>query len=327
MLPIALTVGNTFILKPSEKVPLSATRLAELIVEAGYPPGVFSLLHGGRATVDALLADPRLAAVGFVGSTPAARAVYAAASAAGKRALCLGGAKNQLIVMPDAERELTVKAVVDSFTGCAGQRCMAASVMVVVGEAEPWVRAVVERARGLRLGRDMGALIDAAAVERLHAAIAQAEADGATLALDGRTSAPPAGGEAGYWLGPTVIDGASPEMEAATRELFGPVLTVLSVDHVDRALALERDNPYGNATSVFTRSGATARYVAERATAGMVGVNVGVPVPRDPFSFGGSKGSKFGAGDMTGPGAVDFWSDLKKITTKWAAQPDSNWMS
>jgi len=327
MFPIAIALGNAFVLKPSERVPLTACRIGELMVEAGLPSGVFSVVHGDRATVDALVDHADVRAVGFVGSTPAARAVYVRATALGKRALCLGGAKNHVIVAPDADEALTVRGVVDSFTGCAGQRCMAGSVLVTVGAAARFVDAVARSAAKIELGKTMGALIDPPARARLVQAIGRAESDGAEVPLDGRGARPPAGFEGGNWMGPTIIDRVRPDMECAKVELFGPVLTVIRVDTMDQALALDRGSPYGNATSVFTTSGAVARYVAERATSGMIGVNVGVPVPRDPFSFGGSKESKFGSGDITGSGALDLWSQWKKITTRWVVSPDANWMS
>jgi malonate-semialdehyde dehydrogenase (acetylating)/methylmalonate-semialdehyde dehydrogenase len=327
MFPIALTLGNAFILKPSEKVPLAACRLGELLLEAGYAPGLFSVLHGDRRAVEALVDHPEVRAVGFVGSTPAARSVHARATGLGKRALCLGGAKNHLIVAPDANEAITVRAVVDSFTGCAGQRCMAGSVLVVVGDADRFVDKVVAAASRIELGGEMGALIDHAARDRLTAGIAQAERDGASVLLDGRKSAAPAGCEAGNWLGPSVVDHVTGDMQCAELELFGPFLSVIRVKTLDEALALEGQSPYGNATSIFTQSGAVASYVVERATSGMVGVNVGVPVPREPFSFGGTKDSKFGQGDMTGPAGVELWSNLKKITTRWAKSEDANWMS
>jgi malonate-semialdehyde dehydrogenase (acetylating)/methylmalonate-semialdehyde dehydrogenase len=327
MFPIAVTVGNAFILKPSEKVPLTATRLGELMLEAGFPPGVFSVLQGDREAALALAQHPDVAAVAFVGSTAAARAIYERATAAGKRALCLGGAKNHLIVVPDADPAVTVRGVVDSFTGCAGQRCMASSVLVAVGPVDNLLAQIAADAARLPLGDGMGALIDAPARERLVSAIARAESEGGKVVVDGRTRPPPPGYEGGNWLGPTIIDHARSDMDCARTELFGPVLTVLRVPNLDQAMALEAASPYGNATSVFTSSGAVARYVAERASSGMIGVNVGVPVPREPFSFGGSKESKFGHGEITGRPAVEFWSRLKKITTKWAAAPDANWMS
>jgi malonate-semialdehyde dehydrogenase (acetylating)/methylmalonate-semialdehyde dehydrogenase len=327
MIPIALAVGNAFILKPSEKVPLSACRLGELLTQAGCPPGIFSIVHGDREVVESLTDHPGVHAVGFVGSSPAARAVYARAGAAGKRALCLGGAKNAVIVVPDADERLTVQGVLDSFTGCAGQRCMAVSLLIAVGDTGKLVQKIADAAAGIRLGAGMGALIDRPARERIERAITEAERQGAVILTDGRRVPAPEGYEGGSWMGATVIDNARPDMACARVELFGPVLTVLRAATLDDALAIDRAGSYGNATSVFTTSGAVARYVGERAPSGMVGVNVGVPVPRDPFSFGGTRDSKLGHGDITGPGAVEFWSNRKKITTKWALQPDATWMS
>ena len=327
MFPIALTVGNAFILKPSEKVPMAAGVLGELATRAGYPPGVFSIVHGDKVAVEALCEHPLTQAVAFVGSSEVARHVYAQAAAAGKRALCLGGAKNQLIVAPDADPALTVRSIVDSFTGCAGQRCMAGSLMIAVGSADRLVADVKALASQISLGTGMGALIDAAAKQRLFDAIAQAEREGAEVLLDGRTAPVPDEYAGGNWLGPTILDRVTPEMECARRELFGPVLSIIRVPTLESAFGIEQDNPYGNATSIFTQSGAAARLSIERATSGMIGVNIGVPVPREPFSFGGTKQSKFGHGDITGPAAVEFWTDLKKITTKWAAQTDATWMS
>jgi malonate-semialdehyde dehydrogenase (acetylating)/methylmalonate-semialdehyde dehydrogenase len=327
MFPIAITVGNAFILKPSEKVPMTATRLGELMLEAGFPPGVFSLVQGDKEAAVALADHPEVSALAFVGSTPAARALYQRATAAGKRALCLGGAKNHLIVVPDADPAVTVRGVVDSFTGCAGQRCMASSVLVAVGPVDELIAQIAAEAARIQPGRAMGAIIDATARDRIVGAIDRAEAEGAEIVVDGRRPTPPAGFEGGNWLAPTVIDRARAEMECARVELFGPVLTVVRVPTLDEALALEARSPYGNATSVFTTSGAVARAVAERADSGMVGVNVGVPVPREPFSFGGTKQSKFGHGDITGRPAVELWTRLKKITTKWTLQRDAGWMS
>jgi malonate-semialdehyde dehydrogenase (acetylating)/methylmalonate-semialdehyde dehydrogenase len=327
MFPIAITLGNCFVLKPSEKVPMTACRMGELMMEAGYPPGVFSLVHGDRTTVEALVDHPQTRAIAFVGSSPAARAVYIRASALGKRALCLGGAKNHIIVVPDADPAVTVRGVVDSFTGCAGQRCMAASVLLAVGDVDPLLDQICAEAARLAPGEALGAIVDAPARDRLRAGIAKAAEQGADVRVDGRRAAAPAGYEGGSWLGPSVLDRARPEMDCAREELFGPVLTVLRAPTLDEALALDVQSPYGNATSVFTRSAAVARHVAERATTGMIGVNIGVPVPREPFSFGGTKQSKFGHGDITGRPAVDFWTDLKKITTKWALQSDASWMS
>jgi malonate-semialdehyde dehydrogenase (acetylating)/methylmalonate-semialdehyde dehydrogenase len=327
MVPIALSVGNAFILKPSEKVPLSANYLGDLALRAGYPPGVFSVVHGDRVAVQALITHPLVQAVGFVGSSQVARFVYAESAAAGKRALCLGGAKNQMIVTPDADLALTAKAVVDSFTGCAGQRCMAGSLLLAVDSGARVLEPIKKLAGSLALGNSMGALIDRAARNRLVSAIERAESAGVQVALDGRNAKVPGAYAGGNWLGPTILDQVTPDMDCAKDELFGPVLSVVRVPTLEAALAIERANPYGNATSIFTSSGAVARHVAERSSSGMIGVNVGVPVPREPFSFGGTKQSKFGHGDITGPSAVNFWTDLKKITTKWSAQQDTTWMS
>jgi malonate-semialdehyde dehydrogenase (acetylating) / methylmalonate-semialdehyde dehydrogenase len=327
MFPIALTVGNAFVLKPSEKVPITASRLGGLIREAGYPPGVFSLVQGDKEAARALVEHPDVAAVAFVGSTPGARAVYIRATGLGKRALCLGGAKNHIIVAPDADEAVTVRGVVDSFTGCAGQRCMASSVLLAVESVDHLVERIASEAARVELGSAMGAIIDAAARERIHKAIDRAEAEGARILVDGRDPRPPRGYEGGNWLAPTVIDGVRPDMECARVELFGPVLAIVRVRTLEEALAVEAVSPYGNATSVFTSSGAVARLVSERAASGMIGINVGVPVPREPFSFGGTKDSKFGHGDITGRSGVEFWSRLKKVTTKWTLESDATWMS
>lgn len=327
MYPIALTVGNCFVLKPSEKVPLTTQLMAECIAAAGYPAGVFSVVNGGRDTVDALIEHPLVKAVAFVGSTPVARAVYQKTTALGKRALCLGGAKNHLILAPDADQDIAVPGIVSSFTGCAGQRCMAGSMLVAVGDCDPLIKKIRDAAAALRLGTDMGAIIDKPARERIRQAITKAEKDGAKVLLDGRSTKDPAEFEGGNWVGPTLLDNAHPNMDCAQQEIFGPVLTIVRAKNLEEAMRLENASPFGNATSVFTTSGAVAKYVADRSTTGMIGINIGVPVPREPFSFGGTKDSKFGQGDMTGMSSLDFWTDQKKITMKWALQKDHNWMS
>jgi malonate-semialdehyde dehydrogenase (acetylating)/methylmalonate-semialdehyde dehydrogenase len=327
MFPIAVAVGNAFVLKPSEKVPITACMMGERMIEAGFPAGIFSVLHGTRPAVEGLIDDSNVPAIGFVGSSKVARDVYTRATGHGKRALALGGAKNHLIVAPDADPKLTVDGVVASFTACAGQRCMAGSLLVAVGDCDSLVDQIIDRASKVELGKDMGAIIDRAALDKLQGDIARAEEQGAQVRLDGRGASAPAGYEGGHWLGPTVLDHAKPAMDCASKELFGPILTIVRVDTLDEALQLENASPYGNATALFTSRGAVARHVAERASNGMIGVNVGVPVPREPFSFGGTKESRFGHGDITGQGGVDFWSQLKKITSKWALQPDQNWMA
>jgi malonate-semialdehyde dehydrogenase (acetylating)/methylmalonate-semialdehyde dehydrogenase len=327
MYPIAVTLGNCFIMKPSEKVPRTAVLMGRLMQEAGYPDGVFQVVHGGREVVEALCDHPGVRAVGFVGSTPVARAVFERASRAGKRSLALGGAKNLVLVVPDADPKITVDGVVRSAMGCAGQRCMAASLMVGIGEVDGLISQIRDQAALLALGTDMGALISQESKARIEGIVARAQAEGARIVLDGRGAKPPAGCEGGYWLGPTIIDGATPQMECAREEIFGPVLTIVRATNLTEAMALEAASPYGNATSVFTTRGDVARFVAERATNGMIGINIGVPVPREPFSFGGTKASKFGHGEITGRGSLDLWSDLKKITTKWELQTDQSWMS
>ncbi len=327
LFPIAITLGNTFVLKPSEKVPFTAARLGQLALEAGFPPGVLSVVHGGRATVEALIDHPLVSACAFVGSSRVAQQVYARAAQLGKRVLALGGAKNTLILAPDADPGLAVSGIVASFTGCAGQRCMAGSLLVTVADCDRLVDAIVGAAARLRLGHDVGAIIDGASVARLHTAIARGVAEGAALRLDGRAKVAPAGCEAGHWLAPTILDSVQPGSFCAREELFGPVLSIVRVPTLKAALEIERASPYGNATAVFTQSGAVARLVSDGATSGMIGVNVGVPVPREPFSFGGTKGSRYGHGDITGQGAVDFWTKLKKVTSKWGPSLDGSWMS
>jgi malonate-semialdehyde dehydrogenase (acetylating)/methylmalonate-semialdehyde dehydrogenase len=324
MIPQALVGGNAFVLKPSERVPLTTMRLAEIFAEAGLPPGIFSLVQGGREAVEALCDHPGIAALAFVGSTRVARSVYARACAAGKRALCLGGAKNHLILVPDADPEVAVENIVASFTGCAGQRCMAASVLIAVGEVDGLLERITERAARLELGTDMGPVTTAAAVERITAAIDEAERQGARVRLDGRGRRATG---SGWWVGPTILDAVRPEMPAARDEIFGPVLSVLRVSHLEQALAIENANPYGNASTVYTTSGDVARRVMASAEAGMCGVNVGVPVPREPFGFGGWNDSCFGHGNVTGWDGYRFWTRQRKITSKWALQRDATWMS
>ena len=325
-LPNAIALGNTMILKPSELVPLSAGRIAELLKEAGLPAGVLQIVHGGQETVEAICDHPDIAAISFVGSTKVAKIVYRRATGNLKRCLALGGAKNHLIVMPDADREMTASNVVASMSGCAGQRCMAASVMVAVSETDHIITRMVEKAKGMVLGQDVGPVITAAALKRITGYIDAAEKAGATVLVDGR-GAKVKGRDGGYFIGPTIIDQVRPDMAIAQEEVFGPVLVIIRAKDVDEALRIENASPYGNAASVFTESGGVARHVMEHASAGMVGVNVGVPVPREPFSFGGWNDSKFGVGDITGRGSIEFWTQAKKMTTKWNSEAGVNWMS
>ncbi|MEP6621080.1 MAG: CoA-acylating methylmalonate-semialdehyde dehydrogenase [bacterium] len=325
-IPNAIALGNCMILKPSELVPLSARRIVELLKEAGLPDGVLQVVHGGRNAVEALCDHPGIAAVSFVGSTRVAQVVYRRATSSLKRCLALGGAKNHLIVMPDADREMAASNIVASMSGCAGQRCMAASVMVAVSATDHIVARLAEVARAMVPGSDMGPVISAAALERITRYIDDAETAGATVLVDGRKTTV-AGKEGGYFIGPTVIDHVTTDMAIANEEVFGPVLAIIRAKDVGTAIAIENASPYGNAASVFTESGAVARYVMEHAKAGMVGVNVGVPVPREPFSFGGWNDSRFGVGDITGRGSIEFWTQAKKMTTKWNREAGTNWMS
>lgn len=327
LFPISLACGNSFIWKPSEKVPLTAQMISELVVQAGFPPGVFQTIHGGKEVVSRLIESDKTRVIAFVGSTPVARSVYEQSAKLGKRSLCLGGAKNHIILLPDADEKLTVQGVVDSFTGCAGQRCMAASVLLAVGSVDKIITKIAERARGLELGKTMGAIIDEHSYKRIKAIVANARLQGAEIVLDGTNAHPPQGCEGGFWIGPTIIDHATEDMQCVREEIFGPVLTVCRVKTLDDAVKRENDHPYGNAVSVFTGSGTVAEFVVKNASAGMVGVNVGVPVPREPFSFGGRKLSKFGQGDITGDSSVALWTDIKKVTTKWHKLEKNNWMS
>jgi malonate-semialdehyde dehydrogenase (acetylating)/methylmalonate-semialdehyde dehydrogenase len=324
--PNAIALGNTFVMKPSEQVPLSSGRIAQLLREAGLPDGVFNVVHGGRDAAEAILDHPDIEAVSFVGSTPVAKEVYRRGTAALKRVLALGGAKNHVIVMPDADPEMAAGGVLAAMSGCTGQRCMAASVMVAVSATDHIVDRLVTQARAMVAGRDVGPVISRQAKERIERAITEAEEAGARVLVDGRGAVVP-GREDGFYVGPTVIDGVRPDMRIAQEEVFGPVLAIVRTRDLDEAIEVENASPFGNAASIFTESGGVARQTMERASAGMVGVNVGVPVPREPFPFGGWNDSKFGVGDITGRGAIEFWSKAKKITTKWNREAGTNWMS
>jgi malonate-semialdehyde dehydrogenase (acetylating)/methylmalonate-semialdehyde dehydrogenase len=326
-IPIALALGNAYVWKPSDKTPLTALKIANALKEAGLPDGVFTVLHGGASTVDAIIDHKFVKAIGFVGSTKVAKIVYQRGTGLGKRVLALGGAKNHIVLLPDANLDLSGMGISDSFTGCAGQRCMAASVLLAVGDVDRHIEKIVQRASSLEFGKTMGAIITSAQVEFLKSAIDRAEKAGAKILLDGRKAKAPVGMESGNWLGPTILDQVQPGTEASTFELFGPILSIVRCKDVTQAMSIENSVEYGNACSVFTTNGALADRVVREASTGMVGVNVGVPVPREPFSFGGINASKFGQGDITGPYSLDLWSNMKKITVKWENQSDSNWMS
>ena len=325
-IPNAIALGNCMIMKPSEKVPLSCGRIAELLKEAGLPDGVFNIVHGDVEIVEAICDHPGIEAVSFVGSTKVAKIVYQRSTQHYKRCLALGGAKNHLMVMPDAIPAMTAQNVAASMSGCAGQRCMAASAMVAVGDVDHIIAKICEEARKIVPGENLGAVINKESKDRIEKYITEAEEQGAKILVDGRNTVVN-GKEKGTYVGPTVIDYVKPGMAVATEEIFGPVISIIRTNTVDEALAIENANPYGNAASVFTQNGGVARYVIEKSSAGMIGVNVGVPVPREPFSFGGWNDSKFGVGDLTGKSSIEFWTKLKKSTVKWNAEAGVNWMS
>ena len=324
--PNAIALGNCIILKPSEVVPLSAIKMAEMLKEAGLPDGVFNVVNGGKEIVEAICDNEGIEAVSFVGSTKVAKIVYRRATSNLKRSVALGGAKNHLIVLPDAHLGMTAANVAASMAGCAGQRCMAAAAMVGVGAIDHIVAQICEEAKAITVGENLGSVISLAAKERIEGYITEAEQAGAKVLVDGR-NARVAGKEGGFYVGATVIDHVTPDMRIAKEEVFGPVISIIRAKNIDEAIAIENGSNYGNAAAVFTQSGAMARYVMERASAGMVGVNIGVPVPREPFGFGGWNESKFGVGDITGKSSIEFWTQPKKTTIKWNPEAWTNWMS
>ena len=325
-LPNALVLGNTMVMKPSELVPLSTVRMAELLKEAGLPDGVFNIVNGGKEVVEAICDHPDIKAVSFVGSTKVAKIVYKRATSTLKRCVALGGAKNHLLVLPDANPEMTASNVVASMSGCAGQRCMAASVMVGVDKVQHIIDRMVEEAKKIIPGDNLGSVISAEAQKRIEGYIDEAERNGAKILVDGRHTTVK-GKEGGYYVGPTIIDYVTTDMSVAREEIFGPVISIIRAKDLDEAIEIENGSNYGNAAAVFTQSGGLAKQVMERASAGMIGVNIGVPVPREPFSFGGWNESKFGVGDITGRSSIEFWTQNKKTTIKWNPEARTNWMS
>ncbi|MFD2470918.1 CoA-acylating methylmalonate-semialdehyde dehydrogenase [Amycolatopsis silviterrae] len=320
--PIAIAAGNTVVLKPSEKVPTAANWLAELWREAGLPEGVFNVLHGNKTAVDALLHSPDIEAVSFVGSTPIAQYVYETGTANGKRVQALGGAKNHMVVLPDADLDLVADQAVSAGFGSAGERCMAVSVVVAVGDvADALVPRIADRAKTLVTGDgtrscDMGPLVTAAAKDRVSGYIAAGAEAGATLVLDGREGEFDADGE-GFFVGPTVFDHVRPDMPIYTDEIFGPVLSVVRVETFADAIELINAGPYGNGAAIFTNDGGAARRFSADVEAGMVGVNVPVPVPVAYHSFGGRKNSLFGDTHAHGGEGVHFFTRAKVVTTRW----------
>jgi len=323
MFPVAIACGNTFVLKPSERDPSLSIRMAELLKEAGLPDGVFNVIHGDKEAVDALLAHPDVKAVSFVGSTPIAKYIYETGARNGKRVQALGGAKNHAVVMPDADLDFATEAIIGAGYGSAGERCMAISAVVAVGDAaDPLVERLAARARRVSVGPgnapgiEMGPVITGAAQTRITGCIDGGVADGATLVVDGR--AVRVGGHAGgFFVGPTLFDRVTPAMAIYREEIFGPVLGVVRVESLTEAIALINANPYANGTAIFTRSGHAARRFQQDVEVGMVGVNVPIPVPMAFFSFGGWRGSLFGDLNVHGMDGVRFYTRLKTLTSRW----------
>ncbi|MDD0837485.1 CoA-acylating methylmalonate-semialdehyde dehydrogenase [Curvibacter sp. HBC61] len=322
MFPMAIATGNTFVLKPSEQDPMVTMRLCELALQAGIPPGVLNVVHGGEDAVNALCDHPDIKAISFVGSTKVGTHVYNRASLNGKRVQCMMGAKNHAIVMPDANKEQTLNAIAGAAFGAAGQRCMALSVVVLVGEARQWVDELTEKAKTLKVnagtekGTDVGPLVSCAARERVEGLIERGVAEGATLVLDGRQPQVP-GYEQGNFVGPTIFNGVQPGMSIYDQEIFGPVLCLAGAATLDEAIELINRNPNGNGTAIFTQSGAAARKFQEDIDVGQIGINVPIPVPVPIFSFTGSRASKLGDLGPYGKQVVMFYTQTKTITSRW----------
>ena len=331
MFPLALVCGNTFVLKPSERVPLTAIRLTELLAEAGVPKGVFNLVHGGKPAVDALLTHPLVKAVSFVGSTPVARSIHQTASAHGKRVQANGGAKNYVVVMPDANVEKTVEAVMNAAFGCAGERCMAGSSVITVGDRGCAVMPeLVKAARSFTVGRTdienqpaMGPVISAAHRDRVRGLVDGGEREGAKVLADGR-DVRVADAPGGFYFGATIVEDVRADMKLAQEEVFGPVLNVFHMDGLDTAIALANAGCYGNGAAIFTRSGGAAREFKQRVRAGMIGINVGVPAPMAMFPFSGWNESFFGDLHMQGRSGVLFYTQPKVTTSRWFAEGEGD---
>ncbi len=326
--PNAIAMGNCMILKPSEIAPITAMKMGEMLKQAGLPDGVFNIVNGAQDVVEAICDHPGIQAVSFVGSTPVAQIVYRRATSNLKRCLALGGAKNHLIVLPDANLELSATDIAASMCGSAGQRCMAASVMVAVGNVNPLIEKLCIEVEKYKPGIKMPPIISIKSRENLINYIEEAEKKGATLLVDGRKfPVEPEVDKNGYYLGPTIIDWRNAKEKMPEREVFGPIFEIISAKSVEEAIDIQHESPFGNAASAFTQNGGIAKMVAQKASAGMIGINIGVPVPREPFSFGGWNASKYGTGDITGKSSLGFWSQIKKVTSKWAKQEITDWMS
>ena len=322
MFPMAIVCGNTFVMKPSEQDPMTPMLLAELAIEAGVPAGVLNIVHGGKEAVDAICSHPDVKAVSFVGSTHVGEHVYKLSSEHGKRAQCMMGAKNHAVVMPDANKEQSLNALVGAGFGAAGQRCMATSVAVLVGDANKWIPDIVEKAKTLKVnggtekGADLGPVISKQALARIEGLIEDGVKEGARLELDGRKPRIP-GYDRGNFIAPTIFSGVKPHHKVYTTEIFGPVLVIVSVDTLDEAIDVVNANPFGNGTGIFTQSGAAARKFQNEIDVGQVGINVPIPVPVPYFSFTGSRGSKLGDLGPYGKQVIQFYTQVKTVTARW----------
>lgn len=328
-IPIAMVMGNTVVLKPSEKVPMTMHRVAELMIEAGVPSGVFNIVNGLSDTAKAIIEHPDVKAVTFVGSSPVAKIVSTQCRALNKRCTALGGAKNHLLALADCEVDSAASDICVSFAGCAGQRCMAASVLLLLDtEQKELLSKVVDLASKIEPGSNpgqMGPVIDDISYKKILTYIETAEKDGAEILLDGRHWNKKDGCQ-GNWIGPTIIKHKQPTDKTMTEEVFGPVLSVYTPKSWEEAIEIENANPFGNAASIYTTSGGNADWFLERFRASMLGVNIGIPVPREPFSFGGLYGtkSKYGDMDITGDAAIEFFSNRIKVTSKWPVIRNTN---
>lgn len=327
MFPLATACGNTFVMKPSERVPMTSMRLAELFIEAGCPPGVLNVVHGARDAVEFICKDDTIKAISFVGSDQAGKYIFETGTSHGKRVQSNQGAKNHAVILPDADKEATLNALTGAAFGAAGQRCMATSVAVFVGESKEWIPEIVERAQKLKVnaghepGTDIGPMISRAAVERCANIIEGAIDEGASCLLDGRASSSVDGYPDGYFMGPTLLDNVTADMECYTEEIFGPVLCTTSVDTLDDAINFVNANPYGNGTAIFTNNGFHARKFQYHIDVGQVGINLPIPVPLPFFSFTGSRGSITGDLNFYGKTGVQFYTQIKTVTAAWRSEP------
>jgi len=324
-MPIAIATGNCIIIKPSEKVPLTMNRIMDFMKQAGLPDGVVQTVNGGVATVNALCDHPKIKAVTFVGSSKVAEIVSKRCANLNKKVLALGGAKNHLVALPDCNVDMTSTDVVNSFTGCAGQRCMAASVLLTIGPNPELMEAIIRKSKALVPGsapRNVGPVIDQQSLDRMTGYVANEQHE---ILLDGRGWKK----DKGFWMGPTILKHTSKDDAGMRDEIFGPVLSVYECKDKEEAIAIENGNPYGNAACVYTSVGAHAQWFTQRLSAGMLGINIGVPVPREPFSFGGINASNFGHSDITGDAGIEFFTQRIKITQKWTPPPagEASWMS